>query len=186
MTLENLIGMNVKHRSELPALVKSLGLPMVAAELGVAEGYFSNDLLEGGIEKLYLVDAWATIGVRGDGGNPQGWHDKNMNDAIKRVSKHGDKAIICRGLTTDMCHLVPDNSLGLLYLDAGHSYEAVMADLRAWFPKVVDGGVIAGHDYLSPQYGVYDAVRDFTEGKFKVYTIPENQPEDAGFLFINK
>jgi hypothetical protein len=176
----------IRYRAELPKLVKELGLPLIGAELGVAEGYFANDLLTNGLEKLYMVDAWATLNVSGDGASPQSWHDKNMNDALKRVSKHGDKAVICRGLTTDMCHLVPDKSLGLLYLDAGHSYEAVMADLKAWFPKVVDGGIIAGHDYLSPQYGVFDAVRDFTAGRFQIYTIHENSKEDAGFMFINK
>ena len=172
----------VKYRAELPKLLKELGLPLIGAELGVAEGFFSNDLLNGGLEKLYMVDAWATLNVKGDGASPQEWHDTNMNDAIKRVSKHGEKAIICLGLTTDMCHLVPDNSLGLLYLDAGHSYEAVMADLMAWFPKLVKGGVCAGHDFKNTAYGVERAVMEFAQSK--VYTIPENKQEDAGFLFI--
>lgn len=176
----------VTHRFKLPQLLKDLKLPLIGAELGVAEGYFSNDLLDGGLERLYLVDAWAKLDVKGDGGFPQEWHDENMNKALARVRKHGEKAVVLRGLTTDMAELVPDGSLGLLYLDAGHSYNDVMNDLKAWVPKVGTGGVIAGHDYLNRAYGVFDAVRDFTSGKFKVYTIPENKPEDAGFLFINK
>lgn len=34
-----------------------------------------------------------------------------------------------------------------LYVDADHSYEAVLSDLEAWFPHVRPGGVIAGDDY---------------------------------------
>jgi len=59
----------IKYRSQLPSLLKDLGLPMVAVEIGVAEGYNSIDLLNNGILKLYMVDNWGTInGQRGDGG----------------------------------------------------------------------------------------------------------------------
>lgn len=181
MTLVNLTGM-VKHRIDLVKLLKDLKLPLIGAELGCAEGYFSNDLLEQGLEKLYMVDAWQTLPVKGDGGFPQDWHDGNFKAALKRVEKHGNKAVILRGLTTEMAKEVQDESLGLLYLDAGHDYESVMSDLRAWYPKLKTGGVCAGHDYMNTAYGVRQAVNDFT--KRKVFVIEENKPEDAGFLFI--
>ncbi|KKR34358.1 MAG: Translation elongation factor P [Candidatus Gottesmanbacteria bacterium GW2011_GWC2_39_8] len=34
----------------------------------------------------------------------------------------------------------------LLFIDGAHEYEAVKSDLKAWFPKVIDGGIIAFHD----------------------------------------
>jgi hypothetical protein len=174
----------IKHRSQLPQLLKDLKLPLVAAELGVAEGYLSNDFLEGGLERLYMVDAWATLMGPGDGANSQAWHDSNMKNALARVSKHGEKAVILRGLTEDMAYLVPDGSLGMLYLDAGHLYHEVMNDLRAWEKKVINGGIIAFHDYLAPQYGVYQAVNDYANKyKYKVFEIPENKSEDAGAWF---
>lgn len=176
----------IQYRRDLPKLMKELGIPLIGAELGVAEGYFSNDLLENGLEKLYMVDAWATLPGRGDGASPQEWHDANFKKALARVAKHGDNAIILRGTTVEMSQLVADGSLGLVYLDAGHWYADVMADLQAWVPKVRTGGVVAGHDYLSFQYGVHQAVQDFTIGKFEVHTIKENKPEDAGFMFIKK
>lgn len=181
MTLVNLTGM-VKHRIDLVKLLKDLKLPLIGAELGCAEGYFSNDLLEQGLEKLYMVDAWQTLPVKGDGGFPQDWHDSNFLAAMRRVEKHGSKAVVLRGMTTEMAKDVPDNSLGLLYLDAGHDYTSVKNDLIAWFPKLIHGGVCAGHDYLNTAYGVRQAVNDFT-GK-KVFVIEENKKEDAGFLFI--
>ena len=172
----------VKYRHDLPKLLKSLGLPMIGAELGVAEGNFSRDLLVEGMGKLYSVDAWATLDGRGDGANLQGWHDDNFRKTMEKLLPFGDKSVILRGLTSEMANRVPDKSLGLLYLDAAHWYDDVIRDLQTWSPKVVDGGIIAGHDYLAPQYGVNQAVRDFFNGK--IYTITENKPEDAGFLFV--
>lgn len=174
----------IKHRTEIPDLMKRLGIPLIGAELGVAEGYNSNDLLEHGMEKLYLVDAWATLEGRGDGAFPQEWHDMNFKKTLDRVAKHGDKAVILRGTTLEMAKEIADGSLGLVYLDAAHWYHDVMADLHAWFPKVMKGGMIAGHDYANLSYGVYQAVQDFTRGRFEVHLIRENKPEDAGFLFL--
>lgn len=177
--------MEIKHRTQLPELMRYYNLPMIAAELGVAEGYFSNELLWHGIQKLYCVDNYASIPhQKGDGGFPQEWHDKNFADAKNRLAGFVGKVIFLRGLSKDMAHYVADNSLGLVYLDADHSYKGVMSDLKTWFPKLVNGGIMAGHDYLMiPQYQVFDAVRDFTINKFTVHTIHENKPEDAGFWF---
>lgn len=34
----------------------------------------------------------------------------------------------------------------LLFIDGDHSYEAVVADVEAWWPKLTDGGFVAVHD----------------------------------------
>jgi len=34
-----------------------------------------------------------------------------------------------------------------IYIDADHSYDALISDIHAWWPKVRVGGVMAGHDY---------------------------------------
>jgi len=180
--------MQIKHRVNLIDLLKFYNLHnLPCAEIGVAEGFFSHDMLNWGIAKLYMVDNWGHIpNVTGDGNFDKTWHDKNLQKAVDRVAKFGEKAVILRGLSVEMAKQVPDNSLGLVYIDANHSYDGVMADLQAWQPKVVQGGIIAGHDYLSPQYGVKKAVTDFCNGRYGVYTIPELKQEDAGFYFINK
>lgn len=54
--------------------------------------------------------------------------------------------------------LYQDESLDFVFIDAGHTYEAVLADIKAWLPKVKPGGVLAGHDY-NHAAGVRQAVK---------------------------
>lgn len=48
-----------------------------------------------------------------------------------------------------------------VFIDADHSYQAVREDLRAWWPLVTPGGVLAGHDHQPDFPGVERAVREF-------------------------
>ncbi len=50
-----------------------------------------------------------------------------------------------------------------IYIDAGHTYEHVMADLRAWWPALRPGGVMFGDDYHVQWVGVIRAVHDFAD-----------------------
>jgi hypothetical protein len=42
----------------------------------------------------------------------------------------------------------PNFFFDFVYIDADHTYKAVMEDLTAWYPKVKIGGVICGHDFI--------------------------------------
>lgn len=173
--------MKLNYRRDIPQFMKELGLPLIGAEIGVAEGFNAADLLRNGMEKLYLVDIWQQADVKGDGSNNDEWHDKNYRAAMFRIDAWIDKAVVLKGFSKDMVKLVPDESLGLVYLDAGHSYPDVYMDLLMWYPKLIKGGLMAGHDFLNKSYGVYQAVVDFGKG-FEV--IPEDKDEDAGFYFL--
>lgn len=160
---------------------------MIAAELGTAEGNYSRDLLAAGIVKLYMVDIYDHIPkVKGDANSPKYWHDANYQKAKQQVKPFGEKAVFLKGRTVAMAAKVPDDSLGLLYLDADHSFEGVMADLNAWFPKVVKGGVIAMHDFENSAYGVKEAAQDFTKNRFELIPLPEDKEEDAGAYFLKQ
>lgn len=50
---------------------------------------------------------------------------------------------------------VPDGSCYMVFIDADHTRDAVLADIRAWAPKVAPGGVLCGHDYF-----VFPGVRE--------------------------
>jgi hypothetical protein len=179
--------MEINYRRDIWKLLDNYCLPLVAAEIGVAEGLFSADMLGWGLNKLYCVDNWEHIpDTKGDGNNSQEWHVSNMTRAKERMQEWDKEGMVVflKGMSTEMCQQVPDNSLGLLYLDGDHSYDGVRNDLTHWFAKVAPRGIIAGHDYLSPQYGVKEAVETFCRDRFEIHLIPEDKEEDAGFWFM--
>ena len=49
--------------------------------------------------------------------------------------------------SVDAAKLYDDGSLDLVFIDAGHEFDHVVADIKAWLPKVRPYGFIAGHDY---------------------------------------
>lgn len=173
----------IKHRTELYKLLPD---KCIVVELGTAEGYSASDMcLWLNLKKIYVVDAWRTLSVVGDGGYNQEWHNKNYEAAMNRLEPFNDKVEVLRGITYLMADHVNDNSIDLLYIDADHSYEGVMKDLDAWYPKVKSGGVVAGHDFLNLSYGVNRAAKEFSLSvKAILFTIPEHKAEDAGFYFI--
>lgn len=70
------------------------------------------------------------------------------------------------------------NSIDCLFIDAGHSYEAVIKDIKAWLPKMKNGGIMAGHDYTAWK-GVGEAVRE-------LLGTPDKVENDCWFVKIKK
>jgi predicted O-methyltransferase YrrM len=62
----------------------------------------------------------------------------------------------------------PDSYFDFVYIDACHEYEAALADIKAWLPKVKKGGVISGHDYHLEFAGVIKAVQEVFVGRQNV------------------
>lgn len=63
-------------------------------------------------------------------------------------------------------------SLDLVFIDGAHDYESVSQDLKAWWPKLRPGGVMAGHDFSMSFPGLMRAVLEFVSllpGRTEVY-----------------
>lgn len=43
-----------------------------------------------------------------------------------------------------------DGEVDFAFIDAAHDHASVDLDIRAWWPKIRSGGVMAGHDYWPP------------------------------------
>ena len=54
-----------------------------------------------------------------------------------------------------------DGTPDLIFIDGAHDHASVSEDLRGWYPKVRDDGVVAGHDFSMAHPGVVSAVLDF-------------------------
>lgn len=66
----------------------------------------------------------------------------------------------------DAATLFDDQSVDFVFIDASHEYEDVLADIKAWYPKVKQGGLLAGHDYDDNWPGVKRAVQETFENVF--------------------
>jgi len=184
--------MIIKYRSQLGDLLKELGLPLIICECGVTEGLFAKQMMDWGTSLLYLIDRWETSGVTGDSAFAQEWHDNNLLQVQSRMAVYDnrpEKYIILQGDSVEMLEHIVDNSLSMVYIDADHSYEGVKRDIEAAYPKVVSGGILAFHDFLSPDYEVEKAVKEFLINNGYLYVsdliiIPETGIMDAGAYFI--
>lgn len=154
-------------RTEIPELLSNLGLVGTVVELGVYRGEFSQVLLEGMSElgTLHLVDVWRRLpGFPGQDTAEQ--HRANFAEMLRRLEEWlwRGKAKVQVGWTVEVAALFAPRSVDAVYVDAGHSYSEVLADLHAWWPKVKDGGVMCGDDYAvtdDPWHQVVPAVDEF-------------------------
>jgi len=133
--------MTVKTREDFPKLYDSMGLK-VGAEVGVWHGDFSALILENSsVEVLHSIDPWTNA----DGDEMT----TDYEEAKIRLSKFVGRSVIKKASSLSASSEFKDGTLDFVFIDGDHRYEAVKADIEAWFPKVRAGGVFSGHDYCS-------------------------------------
>ncbi len=159
----------IAGRGEFGKLLAERNLLGNMAEIGVASGCFSLEFLQWGAAHVLMVDPWEGI-----------W-EPYYQQALDKVRDYPDQRRILRMTSLQAAVHTPDGSLDFCYIDADHSYEAISADLRIWWRKLRSGGILAGHDYLNPAYGVNRAVTEFAaERALHVHLVIEHQ-NDASF-----
>jgi predicted O-methyltransferase YrrM len=62
--------------------------------------------------------------------------------------------------TSAAASALPIDGIRLLFVDGSHDYEEVKADIDAWLPRVIPGGVVVFDDYFAtkPTWNVRRAV----------------------------
>lgn len=88
-----------------------------------------------------------------------------MQEFVDNLNKADLRDIVfpIRSFSDKAASIFPDEYFSFIFVDAGHEYDHVIKDLNAWFPKLKQNGVIAGHDFDTPS--VNKAVRDFFQDK---------------------
>lgn len=169
------LTLSAKSPIEIPNVGRDPGLARLfylleytmGAEIGVERGLFSEALCRENplLVRLYCVDAWqAYHGYRDhvDQTKLSRFHDETQ----ARLAPY-KAATILRMWSTDAAQQIPDGSLDFVYIDAAHDLPSVIADLKAWTPKVRAGGVVSGHDFLHhkwpAQMHVVQAVHAWTD-----------------------
>lgn len=151
-------------RDDLPRLLAELELNR-GVEVGVYRAWYSYRLCSANPSLTYYgIDTWAPISRR-----DQARMDQHYQCAVERMAQFGERATLLRMASEQAATHFNDNSLDFVYLDADHSYDATLADLQRWVPKVRQGGIIAGHDYDAydtsedHHWRVNEAVNDYLD-----------------------
>lgn len=135
---------------------------IVGAEVGVWQGKMSEQLFQT-IPNLflYLVDRWCET-PKGDSyfkGSiklarlDQQKFNAAYKNTLNKVNTWKGKFQVLKMESVAAAGYVQDGCLDFCFIDADHSYEGVLKDIRAWYPKIKNGGWICGHDYAHPEQG---------------------------------
>jgi hypothetical protein len=137
-------------RSLFSFLQRQLKQFSIGAEVGVWEGQTAETLLALKPDLvLHMIDPWES----GDSKSTM-LRKVNLDDFAKAEKTARDKterfkprSIIHRMNSLDAAKLFDDGFFDFVFIDAEHTYEHVLQDVRTWYPKVRAGGILCGHDY---------------------------------------
>ncbi len=180
------VSFNVRFREGLPNLFNALGYTSHGVEIGVRRGLFSESLRRGwNAGTLHLVDRWREEPGYEDMANERQVEQDKYFEEVRAKFK-GKAVNIVKLESSEAAKLYPDGYFDFAYLDADHSYQAVKEDLALWYPKVRNGGIICGHDFVEDgdmyddkgkfigNFGVRGAVREFAvENGLKIHATDE-------------
>jgi len=161
--MDKTLNMQIVSRSQFGEVLNHFNLPKIVVEVGVAEGRFSTEMFAWGLDKLYLVDIWENMPfIEGCGSFDNDWHNKNYEEVKSRFFGN-DKVVLLKGFSHKVADQVPDESVGMVYVDGDHMYKGVKSDIYTWMPKLVKSGIMAFHDYWNPTYGVQHAAKEYAD-----------------------
>lgn len=112
---------------------------------------------------LFCVDPWEDSSkVR----EKQFRTTKNLDLFCENVEACGlsDKVTTVRGYSDEVAKWW-DRPLGLLYIDGGHEYDEVKADIDGFLPHVIPGGIVMFDDYSDAFPGLMEAVNERFDAK---------------------
>ncbi|MHA2085889.1 MAG: class I SAM-dependent methyltransferase [Candidatus Thorarchaeota archaeon] len=137
------------HRYMLGSMLTRMGYDGEGAEIGVYSGTLSG----------FIYSRW--LGAN----QPQEEQDK-LYELVKEMFEDCEDVNIIRDESLNAVKQFEDGQLDWVYIDADHSYDAVKADIEAWFPKVRIGGLVSGDDYFDGtleigEFGVKSVVDEF-------------------------
>ncbi|MCX6907748.1 MAG: class I SAM-dependent methyltransferase [Verrucomicrobia bacterium] len=125
------------------------------AEVGSWYGLGSTPVLARSVGPdgvLVCVDTWP--------------HPRALPHFMANIARAGvaDRIVPLRTWSQSASQMFLPGAFDLVFIDGGHSYDCVLADIRAWFPLVRVGGVLCGDDYNYPDGGVSKAVNELLPG----------------------
>lgn len=145
-----------------------------AVEVGTDRGLFAEEFLhrwKG--EILICVDHWGPYNEMPYDRTP------DLMMAVTLLAPFRSRVKLARGGSVELAPIVGGHYRpGFVYIDGDHHYDAVRADLEAWWPYLTPGGILAGHDYMPPEYDdVVQAVDEFAAERGLAVHVTDNLDE---------
>ncbi len=161
------------YHSLFADLINRLGLS-IGCEVGILTGAHCKYLLEHTkVDKLYGIDPFIDYQDPATTPLPQKYFDILYWRVKLQFSLFGSRFELLRDTSLNAVDHFKERELDFVFIDANHNYGYVIADLRAWYPKIRGGGIIAGDDYATVWPGVPQAINQFcAENNLKVNVHP--------------
>lgn len=131
----------------------------VGLEIGCYAGESTEQFLRSQrFSKFYCIDPWTT-------GYDENDISSKTNDIAeiefdKRISIYNNVEKI-KNFSYNVYNKIENNTLDFIYIDGDHRYNAVLNDIKQYYNKVKDNGIISGHDFLYTWPQVQQAVMEF-------------------------
>jgi hypothetical protein len=125
-------------------------------ELGCYQGE-GTEIFANYFDKVYAVDPWQNGYDNTDKASYACEMTKVEKEFDTRLSKYIN-VIKLKTRSIDIINTINDNSIDFVYIDAIHTYESCLSDIKLWLPKIKTNFFIGGHDYHKKWNGVMKAV----------------------------
>ena len=153
----------------------------VICEIGVQEGRHFKLMIEHNPKIAVAIDPWFDNGTVSQNGS--GYSQKALDEQylyLKDLEKEKPFIQVVRECSVDAVSHYPEEYFDFVYIDGDHTYEAVLADINHWYPKVKKNGFLVGDDYINVtktrnglKFGVIKAVNEFAKvNNLKLYELP--------------
>lgn len=171
-------------------VLQSLPKGGTGVEVGVHTGNFSAQILRVAHPRVvYLIDPYkhfedskyASAFYGGRAVQGQQTMDERFRGVQKRFKEQIERGQVklLREFSVEAASNFDDESLDYVYLDGDHTLEGVLADLKAYLPKLKVGGLIIGDDYKLGEWWGEGVVKAFAQCLFedpiKVEFVVDNQ-----------
>jgi hypothetical protein len=151
-----------EYRDHLPYMLHGLRADKPYVEVGVFLGHHMRQVQSVWNGRLIGIDPFKSYPKEEypDGSNTD---QASQDERFARVSQEFE---IIRKESIDAARDFEDGSLSCVYLDSCHRATYVYKELDAWWPKICENGILAGHDFRtelsrdkSTWFGVKSAVK---------------------------
>ena len=152
------------------AVVVEVGVALGRSLSFIADWCLANQRTD--IE-VWAVDSWCHHEPNGEQQTMASVAGGDFSLYVKMMLEHDPKAFEfirpIRATSERAARMFEPGSVDLVLIDADHTYQGCMTDIRAWLPKIRSGGIIGGDDHHEVHHpGVIQACQEAFGAEYDV------------------